>query len=257
MATTAAGRQLEQPSLVGADGLVFSDLKCSRCASDLRHLQATGRCPECGAEVEHSLARAGSAWLRRLVRGLRLATLAFVVGLPMPALATTFIPGIPAGFIAGALMNVTALLLLAAGMWSLACAGSDRGALPVRLAAGLLVIVAIAEGIVIRQLPSRWAWVLLSQGGPLGPLTLAAMAVLLERLRWLAKTRGQADLARRAWPIGVGFFICWIGIVPSFEMPVVGYFAIAGETFLCLLMLLFLAEFGRRAARALERRIAS
>lgn len=97
------------------------DLSCVRCGYNLRMLQATSRCPECGlpvtlsTELGTALAKSRPAYVRRLSRACWLLLLARVLPLTM-AIAELVIGDSWAGLVALPL----AALAYAMGMWMLA-----------------------------------------------------------------------------------------------------------------------------------------
>src|SRR5512143_3355421 len=79
--TTAAQLGIDA-RLVDADQRVCVDVPCDACGYNLRTLQATGTCPECGAAVLDSirsddLRYAPANWVRRLGWGATLLAVAF------------------------------------------------------------------------------------------------------------------------------------------------------------------------------------
>ncbi len=71
---------------VPIDGLtaIEEDIPCRQCSYNLRGIDCTGRCPECGAPAELSihgdlLRHSDPAWLRKLARGVRIMLLAMAL----------------------------------------------------------------------------------------------------------------------------------------------------------------------------------
>jgi len=54
---------METPRLIGADGTLLRDLRCVECTYNLRGLNDSGLCPECGALIRESVAAFGSGVL--------------------------------------------------------------------------------------------------------------------------------------------------------------------------------------------------
>ena len=74
--------------LLDADGRVMGDLACAECGYNLRMLESTGNCPECGMAVVVSARRdrlsdAPGGWLRGITRGARWLHLSIILALPV------------------------------------------------------------------------------------------------------------------------------------------------------------------------------
>lgn len=104
------------PSMPAAPFTVAEDIPCRRCGYNLRGLQSTGQCPECGAEVALSvlgdrLRFSDPQWVAKVGRGCRLIILGLAV-----SLLTGCVMVIVSRALTGGRPVLTQLIALAAGL---------------------------------------------------------------------------------------------------------------------------------------------
>ncbi len=177
------------------DSQLHAGVLCRRCGYELRGLAASANCPECSWPVSASLAGdslryADPAYLRSLVRGIKLLQAAIlisvVVGLGsalMPMLSG-YVPGLSVGALTIVMTTVAMLASIAGavGWWLFSSPdqsrrSTDRGQLPRRLIRASVVIGMVASILQVILLLANGgvALVPLAPTGGAGP---AAMGVL-------------------------------------------------------------------------------
>ena len=209
----------------GSSGHVVFDLPCVRCQYNLRTLERSGRCPECGEPVELSLrayhyAFADPVWIRKLEFGGRLiigALLCFVLAAFIITILAVWQPFRFAG--AAWPIQGLLLLLLTAGAW-LVTSPNPRATRTetwhaVRRAtrAGLLLCLSGAAlwaylwGFPAWRLAAFCVLMSLSPLGVAGMFTMCALGLHCARL---ARTMGETKFERRARVLTGAFACFWI-----------------------------------------------
>ncbi len=176
----------------------------------------------------------------KIARGLRLAGTAFLLGAPMPVLASVGpVPVVWAFFVTAFVVSSAALLLMAGGGWAL----GSRG---LRVVAVGLIILALAENIVFWGYAPRWSLYLLRQGGVVGPAMVVALPFMLLRVRAVATQWHRQEVARWVWPLGAGFLLMWVWTLLPVWTPVPVFKAYIGESLLGFLAAMMMFTLSRR-----------
>ena len=118
----------QSPAALNKAETLAADVPCLTCGYNLRGLQSTGHCPECGQAIDPCFrqwrafgpgALERRAWMRQVVRGLNIG-LVVLVGAVINGLCLIFVSDFISGFLgsmnAGSAASAVELLLLLAGL---------------------------------------------------------------------------------------------------------------------------------------------
>lgn len=105
-------------------GILVGNVGCRSCGYNLRSQHRSGRCPECGVDVESSLrqdllAFANPKWLRRVALGCKLVAIGLAMFLAGSVLVFAFVLSISLGVVRG-LVWIAGCVTVYAGFWLVA-----------------------------------------------------------------------------------------------------------------------------------------
>ncbi len=208
-------------------GRIAQHVACRGCGYDLRGLDPYGRCSECGADVEPSLAGealdvADPAWLRRLSVGTLLLMLVVAVTAAQWVLAILGGLGGVAMMAGNAVLGwvwvgltVATVAAAIAGAWLATSPEPHAGRQTALRQAARIVLMLAFAGMLM-----PWVGFWLRTGGPLEMLllTLTALSLLayvagpLLLLAWfngLAHRAGADQMAQSTWKYGWALLTWW------------------------------------------------
>lgn len=227
---------------VDASGQVVSDLPCRKCGYNLRGLNTTGRCPECGTAVGFSvqgdlLRFCEPTWVDTLKNGLNLI-IAGIVVIILGVITAIFLglSGMEAAQIVQTGIIVVGSILMTIGWWLLTQPdpsglgedryGTSRKVIRVTLIIGVLnqMLGLVIEG---RAIPPELMQPLTILSGVLGLAGVVALFAQLQYLKKLALRIPDHAMSNRAnflmWAIGCGYgAIVLFGILMAVALSAAG-----------------------------------
>jgi hypothetical protein len=207
------------PPTVSLDpaGALAVDVTCRACGYNLRGLQLTGRCPECGLDVRCSadiplLHGARPEWLRAVRCGLGLLRwgLALTLAAPLlhiggcllgPALMPTDFSLAEAVFVGLCLATLPAPVLIVCGAWLVTQREHAVGHIPRYRRPVSMVRLALIAVVLLPPITASVAMLTASRGARDPAMMIlslgAALTVIAAAAGWVALCRRLGDLAER------------------------------------------------------------